>query len=376
MDELYSPLKEWQATFSKYAGVVTGGDDVIAVETFCEEGTHELAEFQTMVEKYTALGDEIRGLQNVQVFGSIYLDCRPLIEALEARCKALVARLLTQLTTNHTTMCRKICKSFETIKRKALKEPEDSKDMIDLVAYMERVKTTDLATLKGKIKQTQNTMRYILETHEFTEEETTMNSVVHEWPVGILPVIDDAELMMDKSKTRGEEALMRKREALIGDVEKLRKRLAAFSVAQDPSAIDNYLKEIGSIERGLILQATQVTQINKEEELFKWDLTTYPAIKELQAETEPFRELYEHITRWQKTSDKWYNGQFEALDGDVIAQETDEFWRETYKSAKTWVVSSPSFPPLHVCGCANAYPRMRMRVYHCVCVCVCVYFVC
>lgn len=335
--ELYEPLKEWRETYAKYAGVVPGGEDTTAVEAFCTE-EHTLSEFQSMVAKYTQIGDEVRGLQNVEMFGSVYLNCQPLIVALEARCKGLVVLLLTRLTEVHTTACRKICKGYETIRRKALKEPEDSKEMIDLVAYMDRVKTKDLFDLKEAIKKAQHTMRYILEAFEFTAEETALNSAVHEWPVEILPVIDESELMMEKAKTRGEETLMKKRETLIGDIEKLRKRLKAFESCQDASAIENYLKEVGSIERGLASQTAQVAQINKEEELFKWEATSYPAIKELQAAAGPFRVLYEHIARWQKSSDKWYNGVFEALDGDVIGEETDEFWRETYKSAKQYVI--------------------------------------
>lgn len=39
--------------------------------------------------------------------------------------------------------------------------------------------------------------------------------------------------------------------------------------------------QVGSIERALASLSAQVVQINKEEELFKWDKTSYPDIKDL-----------------------------------------------------------------------------------------------
>lgn len=57
-------------------------------------------------------------------------------------------------------------------------------------------------------------------------------------------MIDDSELMMERSKSRGEEMLMKKREILIADIEKCRKRLDGFNECSDMAAIDTYLKEV------------------------------------------------------------------------------------------------------------------------------------
>jgi hypothetical protein len=111
------------------------------------------------VKKYLEIDAALCSLETVVIFGPLYLNCAPLIHSLSAHCKALASRLLKRLTELHVARCRKICKGYENIRRKALKEPEDSKELIDLVAYLDKVKTYDLNDLKAGIKDSQRYLR-------------------------------------------------------------------------------------------------------------------------------------------------------------------------------------------------------------------------
>ena len=45
-----------------------------------------------------------------------------------------------------------VCKEFEHIKQRALREPETSEDLMDMVAFIETARTIDMIRLNEKIK--------------------------------------------------------------------------------------------------------------------------------------------------------------------------------------------------------------------------------
>lgn len=45
--------------------------------------------------------------------------------------------------------------------------------------------------------------------------------------------------------------------------------------------------------------------INKEEALYKWDLTTFPELEALKANIDPFQKLFALIYKWQRTEKKY-----------------------------------------------------------------------
>lgn len=225
---------------------------------------------------------------------------RPLVDSLINRGTEAAKTLVQRLAFLHKAFNSKICSDYEKIRKRVLKDPEDSSDLMSLNIFMEEVKTKRLDELKAQIKTSGEQMKTLLTVHEFSEEERTLNTTTLEWPVEMNPVIDDAEIMMGKAKVRGEDALHTKREKLIGEVEKNRKRIEGLADAQDMASMQLYVKEVGNIQRALNGLLQTVASINKEELLFKWEKSNYPDIKQLLFDTEPFMHLFEHTLSWQK----------------------------------------------------------------------------
>ena len=66
--------------------------------------------------------------------------------------------------------------------------------------------------------------------------------------------------------------------------------------------------------------------INREEELFKWEQTTYPAIDIISNDLEPYQTLFNNIARWQKQNKRWMDGEFTTLNSEAISSELDELF--------------------------------------------------
>jgi len=340
--ERYKPAFEHLGSFDEYKQLIPGGEADTFIAQFCTE-EKEFPDVLAEIEKYTALADATRECHGLVIFGPIHLVARPLVDGLISRGIECANTLIARLATLHKAFNAKICSDYERIRKRVLKDPEDSNDLMSLNLFMAEVKETKLNELKAQIKTSGEQMKTLLTVHNFSDEERSLNTTTLEWPVEMNPVIDDAEIMMGKAKTRGEDALHTKREKLIGEIEKNRKRIAGLAESQDMASMQLFVKETHNIQRALSGLLQTVAMINKEEVLFKWEKSNYPDVKNLILETEPFLHLFEHTLSWQKTEQHWYHGPFDGLDGDAIKDRVDEYWRETFKTRKQYSASTNMF---------------------------------
>ena len=71
-----------------------------------------------------------------------------------------------------------------------------------------------------------------------------------------------------------------------------------------------------SLQKRLGEIGDQVVQINKEEELFKWELSTYPQIEAISSSMDPYQRLFSTVHRWQKAEKKFMDGSFLELNAE------------------------------------------------------------
>jgi hypothetical protein len=81
-----------------------------------------------------------------------------------------------------------------------------------------------------------------------------------------------------------------------------------MEAAADINAAVHYLKDAKGVLKRLQDLQGQVALINKEEALFEWEQSSYPAISELLTRCEPFHALFGAIVDWQKSLRKYIPG--------------------------------------------------------------------
>lgn len=109
----------------------------------------------------------------------------------------------------------------------------------------------------------------------------------------------------------------------------MRKRIQEFENFGDLRSVQQYVKDVQGVQKKLGDLTNQVTLINKEEELFKWDISSYPTIKELNTSTEPFLRLFQQTLTWQKTQRQWFDGNFSDMDPDKVSSDVSaNVWLE------------------------------------------------
>lgn len=158
-------------------------------------------------------------------------------------------------------LCCRICGEYEQFRLKALKVPEDSREMMEQMAYMEEVKVDLVRKQWEAVQESLRCLTYLLDIHTFTPEEMEQNKVTLTWPKKLAPIFEENEEVMVASKvaphsmamyvhacdcSAGEGGERTDRETGEGDHRsgEVSSRVEEFSEYSDLTIMQQYCKEI------------------------------------------------------------------------------------------------------------------------------------
>ncbi|XP_053545345.1 dynein axonemal heavy chain 12 [Bombina bombina] len=329
---LEDPMVHYKAYVENYSWLVDSTASK-QVERFLEE-EHSFDEYTAFIEKFHQLAKEIMNLPSRAHFAMVQLDCDDLKQGLADKAKSFANMLLERLVSDQRRENEKICHEFEIIKERALVAPENTEDMIEKMTYIENVKIKELVQLKTRIAECWRRVNYLLDVYMFIPEDLALNSAVLLWPQNINPVFDDNDELIEKAKRKAESELLAKREKLMLELEKLSRRMDEFAECSELDMMQQYVTDVRTVQKRIADVEETVEYINKEEALFKWELSTYPQLDSLKVNIEPYQKIFGLIYKWQRTEKRWMDGAFLDLNGESLEAEVDEFYREVYKMLK------------------------------------------
>ncbi|XP_043080221.1 dynein axonemal heavy chain 12 [Puntigrus tetrazona] len=329
---LDGPAKHFQSYVDSYDWLVNGTAQA-QVETLMEE-EHSFDEYTMHVERFRALSQEISGLPSLIHFDMVRLDCEELKQGLAKKANTLSEIIVGKLIGSHHQCSLQICKDFEAIRDRALKVPETTEDMIEMITYTDQVKTKGIEELNDRIMEAQHRMNYLMDVHIFDVEHLELNATVLLWPQNIYPIFDQSDEVMDEAKQKGQQELQGRREKLLLELEKVGRRMEEFTQCSQLEMIQQYASDVRTVQKRIQDIEESIVFINKEESLYKWDQTSYPEVEVIKESIEPYQKLFSLVLKWQRTRKRWMDGSFLDLNGESIELEVEEYLREIYKMQK------------------------------------------
>ncbi|KAL3853467.1 hypothetical protein ACJMK2_017003 [Sinanodonta woodiana] len=327
-----APQKHLQSFMDQYDYIING-QALMEIQEYMKTD-HTFSEYTEQIEKYRNLAREIMGLPSIEHFDMIRLDCEDLKRGLAEASRNLANELLRKVSDDHRVENKKICQEFKVIREKALKVPETSEELINMISFVEKARTTGMVLLNERIKQSKDRLAYLIDVHLFSPEDIDLNCEALTWPKRINPVFDENEELIEKSKNSGEKILMEKREKVMLELEKLRQRVDEFNDYGELDMMQQYVQDVRAVQKRLTDVAEQIQWINREEQLYKYPVTTYQDVEDITNAVDPFFRLFNVVLRWQRAEKKWMDGAFLDLEAESIEAEVDEYWRESYKIQK------------------------------------------
>ncbi|KAG1961895.1 dynein heavy chain 12, axonemal [Pimephales promelas] len=329
---LDGPAKHFQSYVDSYDWLVNGTAQS-QVEKLIEE-EHSFDEYTKQVEWFRALSQEISGLPSLIHFDMVRLDCEELKQSLAKKAKTLSEIIVGKLVSSHHQSSLQICKEFEAIQDRVLRVPETTEDVIEMITYINQVKTKEIVELNNKIMETQHRMNYLMNVHIFEPEHLELNATVVLWPQNIYPIFEQSDEVIEEGKQKSQQELLVRREKLLLELEKVGRRIEEFGECSDLNMIQQYASDVRTVQKRIQDAEESIVFINKEEALYKWDQTFYPKVEVMKETIEPYQKLFNLVLKWQRTRKKWMDGSFLDLNGETIELEVEEYIREIYKMLK------------------------------------------
>ncbi|XP_028312358.1 dynein heavy chain 12, axonemal [Gouania willdenowi] len=333
-ENLAEPDKHLRNYVDNYAGLVDGTAQA-RVQTFMEQ-EHSFYEYTKLVEEFQALSQEITNLPSNTDFVMVRLNCEELKKGLVKKAKTYVDALLEKLASKHREVILQVCSEFETIAEKAVKAPENTKDLAQMVEYIRITKTKTTEELNEKITESCNRLDYLLNIHHFKEEDLELNATVFFWQKRIGHVFEQSQQVMQCAKQDLEMKLKTKREKIMVELEKLGRRMEEFSHYSKVDSVDEYVADVRRVQKDLQEAEETIVSINEDEDFFKWNLTTYPEVDVIKESITPYQRLFGFVQKWRRTQGRWMDGSFQDLDGNSMKANLDDFLREIFKIQKVF----------------------------------------
>uniref|UniRef100_A0A8C2SKK5 Dynein heavy chain linker domain-containing protein n=1 Tax=Capra hircus TaxID=9925 RepID=A0A8C2SKK5_CAPHI len=307
--------KHYATYVEKYSWLIDG-TAVKLIETF-QAQDHTFDEYTEFIGKFFNLASEIMLLPQWVHFPMVRLDCEDLKTGLTNKARAFANMLLNDIASKHRKENESICSEFEAIKEHALKVPETTEEMMELISYVEKARTVGIQELVSRIKESKRRMSYFLDVFLFPPEDLALNSAVLMWPWKINPIFDENDETQNSQKK-------------INNFILKHQEIKDWTVLFCPE----YVTDVRQLQKRIQESEEAVQFINKEEELFKWELTKYPELDKLKVNIEPYQKFFNLVLKWQRTEKRWMDGGFLDLNGEAMETDVEEFSREIFKTLK------------------------------------------
>uniref|UniRef100_A0A3Q0KRH4 Dynein axonemal heavy chain 7 n=2 Tax=Schistosoma mansoni TaxID=6183 RepID=A0A3Q0KRH4_SCHMA len=254
----------------------------------------QFKEYCEYINKLHDLANEVMNLPNTEYFDLIQLDCGDVKIGLYKECYRLANLLLDRVVSDFTRNNDEICATFEEIRNRCHTIPQNSEELIDMIQYMEEARCQGMIRMTEKIS------------------------------------------LQERMRAVGEAAVVAKREKLIAELNRLKNRVDEFNDygEVDAEMQNQYVQDVRGVLKRLQDAENEKMWINKEEDLYKLQISNYPEVEEIRNLAEPFLRLFTTVVKYSKSERRWLYGEFDKLNAEAIDAEVEEYWRELYKLQK------------------------------------------
>ncbi|XP_059163826.1 dynein axonemal heavy chain 12-like isoform X1 [Physella acuta] len=328
------PQQHLEAFMQKYNYIVNG-EALAEIKEYMKD-EHTFAEYTGEIEKFRSLASEIMGLPSIEHFDMIRLDCEDLKRGLARVCRSHADELLSRVSSDHRRENEGICKEFQLIKERSLTVPNSSEELIDMLTFVETARTMGMIKLNERITESKDRLAYLIDVFFFEPKDIELNCEVLTWPTRIMPIFDENDTLVEQSRLKGEKELIHRREKIMLELEKLRMRVDEFNDYGELDMMQQYVQDVRQVQRRIQDLNEQVNWINKEEQLYKYPISTYPDIEDISSSLDPFLRLFTVISKWQRAEKKTMDGAFLEQNAEAIESEVDEFYRDLFKTQKVF----------------------------------------
>lgn len=312
----------------------------------------------------------------------ILLENTGLLERLESHARQLSDRILqrscetgrienAKYHTRRWLTPRRICSGYEKLAQKLLTAPVTVEEVEQAVTFIQETKNAEMKELECGIEVARNRsaliainfhshlrrLIFMISFAEMSKEEFDLNSQLFTWPQRILPVFEEAEALVKRSKAACEEEMVGRRKRMTAELDGLMKQVdevKSFGDIHDiaryhktsqrlQSRLDTLMEKQRSIERDeMLIGAPQAVSVGSAASTTA-DSSSLQQSELILSQLAPFSTLYSTITTFQLNQQQWLDSAVGNWNPEKIEESVTSMWRSMVQLSSTFDEHAPAF---------------------------------
>ncbi|XP_037136748.1 dynein heavy chain 7, axonemal [Syngnathus acus] len=294
-------------------------------------------ELMTEVINYQELIDQIQYTsRKVVSLGMFEVQSHKLIHALVKRAKDLRQQVVLRMLQGHQDINTALCNEFEKIAEKALSTPPDTHSMMELKAFVNKVKSTALPQLEQRLADSNTQLCSLIDFVSLSTSDMELNRKTIRWLRRLPTIFEEHDQIVSEKTAQYQNSLKLLRELFEEELGTYSVQVEEFTSCGDLEDLSKYLKKAQALNSKLDAALDRINEFNLEEDAYEWPASQYPLRKKTQDKLTPFLRLYETANDFQTNYNQWLFGPLSGVNPDKIEGDVSNYWRSLYKLEKSF----------------------------------------
>ncbi|XP_068083304.1 dynein axonemal heavy chain 7 [Anabrus simplex] len=259
-----------------------------------------------------------------------------LIQNMVLQAERLRDQLLKRMVGDYQRKCQELCSEYEDIVSKILTPPANTAELMDSIAYVQKVETDTVFQLEDKLREVCTYILFLVDYTTFTQAEMKQNSTAFQWYDRMPNIFEDHRLIVEQKTIEYQESLKERIRKFEEELEAYDKQADEFVTYGDIEELPRYLRKAQTLDNKLQTALERIDRFNEEEVAYGWEQSQYPLRKQVVDKLAPFKKLYENASEFSTKYDSWMNNRVGTFNPDDIEVDVGNYYRTIYKLEKTF----------------------------------------
>ncbi|KXZ43278.1 hypothetical protein GPECTOR_96g744 [Gonium pectorale] len=271
-----------------------------------------------------------------QVFtGLLLVDTAPLKRALVTKAQAGEQALLDQLHDKTMQVARRVITRCEELAAKAMEVCTGVRSVLDLKAQLTSTESEvdEMVTWLASSRE-RDALRFAYR-HPTPDEDLELATEAQIWPKRMFETLERAWTKLRQEDSTFQTKLRSSRDKMSVDLTDISLSIQTF---KETITFDD-MAELAHQGESLLERIQQLSEtaanINEDEGLLGWQVTEWPAIRDLASELEPYAWLYSITNDFTMRREDWLFGPIKDLDAEEVENKVNDWFKKMARLSKS-----------------------------------------
>eukprot|EP00599_Poterioochromonas_sp_BG-1_P008225 CAMPEP_0173135378 /NCGR_PEP_ID=MMETSP1105-20130129/1860_1 /TAXON_ID=2985 /ORGANISM="Ochromonas sp., Strain BG-1" /LENGTH=4194 /DNA_ID=CAMNT_0014047373 /DNA_START=78 /DNA_END=12662 /DNA_ORIENTATION=- len=322
--------------FNEYAWLVRDDVNDYLENYMARDPPPTAADYSEELEKLNRAMEEVTELSfSNENFYLVNLSTETISALLISRARELRDGL-SQIIANE---CRQnnvaVIDQYNAILDRIAEKPANEKQLADLRDFIETSKTT-VAELKKTVSDIRGTLK-LLEKYNIplTVEDMGLSWSTLEYPSKVEHSGKEVEIALEADKIRMMDRLALQKDQFEKTIEQLGNEVKAGMLLDDYNDREKVVEKINALMDSIHDAKRKGEDFNMREKVFGFAPTDYVILEQYEEKLMPIYKLWNMVSDFYNSKNDWLNGDFKELEGNKIEEAVTDWWKTSYKLAKS-----------------------------------------